>query len=328
MREGGTIGAVLSMEQILKVPIVVHGPLAARPRLPRPQRELRLGPGRRRHRRVREATSRRWPRYSSAVLTGRAPLSIGLALVTVAGINAAGLWSIAGARRAVAGEASRLFRADTEAAARALDGVPRGDARRSPVPRPAAAGYRVLLASDEQDPARHLRASAEAALLVFLRTHPEVTRLAIAAATASRSCSWAAAAASRSCGWPPTRRARRAPRSPPTGRGHRGRAHPAKTGRGARRRAHAGGRDRAGAAAHRTRRAGPPPDPCLLRDGCGPHAGAGPPLAGPTRSRRTRPFRRGLDVARALAPALRAAAGASPWPWSSRWRPAIARRWP
>src|SRR5688572_117708 len=82
--------------------------------------------------------SRRWPpsrgeagadlpgaaaRYSSAVLTGRASLSIGVALVTVAGINAAGLWSITGARRAVAGEASRLFRADTEAAARALDGV-------------------------------------------------------------------------------------------------------------------------------------------------------------------------------------------------------------
>jgi signal transduction histidine kinase len=113
------------------------------------------------------------------VLTGRARLSIGLALVTVAGINAAGLWSIAGARRAVAGEASRLFRADTEAAARALDGVLAGMradllflGRLPPVT--------VLLASDEQDPARrNLRASAEAALLVFLRTHPEVTRLAI-----------------------------------------------------------------------------------------------------------------------------------------------------
>ena len=100
-------------------------------------------------------------------------------LLTVAGINAAGLWSIAGARRAVAGEASRLFRADTEAAARDLDGVLAGMradllflGRLPPVT--------VLLASDERDPARrNLRASAEAALLVFLRTHPEVTRLAI-----------------------------------------------------------------------------------------------------------------------------------------------------
>ena len=106
-------------------------------------------------------------------------MSIGLALVTVAGINAAGLWSITGARRAVAGEASRLFRADTEAAARTLDGLLAGMradllflGRLPPVT--------VLLASDEQDPERrNLRASAEAALLVFLRTHPEVTRLAI-----------------------------------------------------------------------------------------------------------------------------------------------------
>jgi signal transduction histidine kinase len=113
------------------------------------------------------------------VLPGRARVSIGLALLTVAGINAAGLWSIAGARRAVAAEASRLFRADTDAAARGLDAVLSGMradllflGRLPPVT--------VLLASDEQDPARrNLRASAEAALLVFLRTHPEVTRLAV-----------------------------------------------------------------------------------------------------------------------------------------------------
>jgi signal transduction histidine kinase len=113
------------------------------------------------------------------VLTGRARLSIGLALLTVAGINAAGLWSIAGARRAVAGEASRLFRAETEAAARGIDGLLAGMradllflGRLPPVT--------VLLASDERDPERRsVRASAEAALLVFLRTHPEVTRLAV-----------------------------------------------------------------------------------------------------------------------------------------------------
>ena len=113
------------------------------------------------------------------MLPGRARLSIGLALLTVAGINAAGLWSIAGARRAVAAEASRLFRADTEAAARALDGVLAG-MRADLLFLGRLPQVTVLLASDEQAPARrNLRAYAEAALLVFLRTHPEVTRLAV-----------------------------------------------------------------------------------------------------------------------------------------------------
>jgi signal transduction histidine kinase len=106
-------------------------------------------------------------------------VSIGLSLLTVAGINAAGLWGIAGARKAVVGEASRFFRADTEVGARGLDGILSGLradlaflGRLPPVT--------VLLAADEQDAARrNLRASAEAALLVFLRTHAEVTRLAI-----------------------------------------------------------------------------------------------------------------------------------------------------
>jgi signal transduction histidine kinase len=124
-----------------------------------------------------------WPpiprRYIQRVLQGRARLSTALAVLTVAGINAAGLWGIAAARRDVAGAARRLFRADTEARARALDG--------------ALAGLRadleflgglppvtVLVAADEGDPGRvRLRASAEAALLVALRTHPEVTRLTV-----------------------------------------------------------------------------------------------------------------------------------------------------
>ena len=113
------------------------------------------------------------------MLPGRARLSIGLALLTVAGINAAGLWGIAAARRDVAAAASRLFRADTEGRARALDAALqalRADlaflGRLPPVT--------VLLASDERDPARRgLRASAEAALLVTLRTHPEATRLTV-----------------------------------------------------------------------------------------------------------------------------------------------------
>jgi signal transduction histidine kinase len=113
------------------------------------------------------------------VLPGRARLSSWLALVTVAGINAAGLWGIAAARRGVTAEAGRVFRMETQVAAGGLDGVLAGIranlaflGRLPPVT--------ILLASDEKDPARrNLRASAEAALLVFLNTHPEVTRLAI-----------------------------------------------------------------------------------------------------------------------------------------------------
>jgi signal transduction histidine kinase len=106
-------------------------------------------------------------------------VSIGLALLTVAGINAAGLWGIAAARRDVAAEAGRLFRADTESRARALDGVLAG-LRADLAFLAGLPPVTALLASDERDPARrNVRASAEAALLVTLRTHPEVTRLMV-----------------------------------------------------------------------------------------------------------------------------------------------------
>ena len=46
VREGGSIGAVLSMERVLTAPVRLPRTLAARARLPRAQRELRLAPGR------------------------------------------------------------------------------------------------------------------------------------------------------------------------------------------------------------------------------------------------------------------------------------------
>ena len=70
VREGGTIGAVLSMEQILKCPIVFMGLSLPGPRLPRPERELRLGPGRRRHRGLREVL--RGSRRALSILGGAA----------------------------------------------------------------------------------------------------------------------------------------------------------------------------------------------------------------------------------------------------------------
>jgi signal transduction histidine kinase len=116
------------------------------------------------------------------VLPGRARLSTGLAVLTVAGINAAGLWGIAAARRDVAGAARRLFRADTEARARALDGVLTG-LRADLAFLGGLPPVTVLVAADERDPVgERLRASAEAALLVALRAHPEVTRLTVRSA--------------------------------------------------------------------------------------------------------------------------------------------------
>ena len=63
------------------------------------------------------------PRYSPVVLPRRARLFSTIAVLTVAAVNAAGLWSIAASRRAAADEAGRLFRLGTETRARALEGV-------------------------------------------------------------------------------------------------------------------------------------------------------------------------------------------------------------
>ena len=48
------------------------------------------------------------------MLPRRARLFSTLALLTVAAVNAAGLWTITASRRAVTEEAARLFRAETD----------------------------------------------------------------------------------------------------------------------------------------------------------------------------------------------------------------------
>ena len=52
-REGGSIGAVKTMEDLPGCQSLLPGPQPPQPRLPRPQRELRLGAGQRRHGRLR-----------------------------------------------------------------------------------------------------------------------------------------------------------------------------------------------------------------------------------------------------------------------------------
>jgi two-component system, NtrC family, sensor kinase len=118
------------------------------------------------------------------VLPRRARLFSTIAVLTVAAVNAAGLWSIAASRRAAADEAGRLFRLGTETRARALEGVLAGTRADleflagSPLVTHVLAGGAG--AHDPQQSAR--RDATESALLLFLRAHPEVTRLAVRAA--------------------------------------------------------------------------------------------------------------------------------------------------
>jgi two-component system, NtrC family, sensor kinase len=118
------------------------------------------------------------------VLPRRARLFSTIAVLTVAAVNAAGLWSIAASRRAAADEAGRLFRLSTETRARGLErvlGGTRSDLEflaGSPLVTHVLAGGAG--AHDPQQSAR--RDATESALLLFLRAHPEVTRLAVRAA--------------------------------------------------------------------------------------------------------------------------------------------------
>ena len=126
------------------------------------------------------------PRYSPAVLPRRARLFSTIAVSTVAAVNAAGLWSIAASRRAAADEGGRLFRLGTETRARALERVLTGTrsdleflAGSPLVTRILAGGAGGAAGGDPEQSAR--RDATESALLLFLRAHPEVTRLAVRA---------------------------------------------------------------------------------------------------------------------------------------------------
>jgi two-component system, NtrC family, sensor kinase len=114
----------------------------------------------------------------------RARLFTALAVLTVVAVNAAGLWGIAASRRAAAEGAARLFRADTERRARALDGVLAGTRADLAFLAGSPLVTRVLTAvGRESDAEQGARSDAtESALLLFLRAHPEVTRLTVRAA--------------------------------------------------------------------------------------------------------------------------------------------------
>jgi signal transduction histidine kinase len=116
------------------------------------------------------------------VLPRRARLLSTLAVLAVAAVNAAGLWTIAASRRAAADEAARLFSLETATHARALEARLSGTRSDlsflagSPLVTRMLPGDAGGQAETDQ---RARRDATESALLLFLRAHPEVTRLAV-----------------------------------------------------------------------------------------------------------------------------------------------------
>ncbi|HEV7499308.1 MAG TPA: hypothetical protein VGQ33_04850, partial [Vicinamibacteria bacterium] len=115
------------------------------------------------------------------MLPRRARLFSTLALLTIVAVNAAGLWSIRAARRAAAEEAARLFRAGMDRRVGALEDLLAGTRADLVFLSGSPLVTNVLGARDRtstpQPPAQ--RDVTESALLLFLRAHPEVTRLAV-----------------------------------------------------------------------------------------------------------------------------------------------------
>ncbi len=98
-------------------------------------------------------------------------------VAAVAAVNVAGIWGIALARRGATEEAARLFAAETVGRARALERLV-GDIRANLAFLAASAPVSGLARQTSPPEARRLwREAAESALLVFLRSHPEVVRL-------------------------------------------------------------------------------------------------------------------------------------------------------
>jgi len=99
-------------------------------------------------------------------------------IAAAAAVNVAGIWSIALARRGAGEEASRLFAAETAGRARSVERLMSG--MRDDLAFLAGSGPVQALAQDAGGPeGRARRQAAESLLLVFLRSHPVVTRLAV-----------------------------------------------------------------------------------------------------------------------------------------------------
>jgi C4-dicarboxylate-specific signal transduction histidine kinase len=120
--------------------------------------------------------------YKSAMAyraVSRAGWLIALSIVAVGAVNVAGVWGIAVARRAAAEDATRVFEGETAARARTLEALLsniRADMAFLAATAPLAAVGSAPRA------AGNWREGAESVLLLFLRTHPEVTRAVVSGA--------------------------------------------------------------------------------------------------------------------------------------------------
>jgi signal transduction histidine kinase len=110
-------------------------------------------------------------------LSGRARWLTAVALGAVAAVNLAGIWDIALARRQAAEDASRAFAAGTAAHARTVEQA-LADLRSNLTFLSASAPV-ARLERGEAPEVRFRREAAESALLVSLRSHPSVVRLAV-----------------------------------------------------------------------------------------------------------------------------------------------------
>jgi len=115
------------------------------------------------------------------ILPGRIRWLTALSVTAVVALNAAGIWSIAVARRGALEQSASIFRLETAARARALESVL--SATRADlvflIGSPTFFGLPSALSSPDPREVRWRRISAEGSLLLFLRAHPEVMHLIV-----------------------------------------------------------------------------------------------------------------------------------------------------
>jgi len=112
----------------------------------------------------------------------------GLSAAAVIGVNVAGIWGIAMARRGVADQASRLFRLEVASRARGIESVLSATRADLAFLTSSPAFFTLERGLESSDPreARWRRLGAEGAVLLFLRGHPEVRHLGVRSSRQAR----------------------------------------------------------------------------------------------------------------------------------------------
>src|SRR5262245_3646316 len=100
-----------------------------------------------------------------------------VAVAAVAALNVAGIWDIALARRGAAEEAVRTFAAETDSRARSLEQT-LSDMQANLTFLAGSSSIARLTKGAQGPTAVAVREAAESALLVSLRSHPSIVRLA------------------------------------------------------------------------------------------------------------------------------------------------------